>query len=275
MYILYYPPHPALADFVEVICIMGHDFNAGNFLSPVYTFMPTHTRFLCFYLEDSVKVKKKNFSDFEDHGRSIIIGPQVTPVTLDLGRKNVNLLVILKPCGLYRLLGIPLCEMVDCDFDATLVIGPEINSLTEQLMESPTSQERNDIVQTYLLQKVAKIKPILSIDLAMKNLVNAQGKISMDKLAAQCCLSNRQLERQSLQRIGLPPKYFARLIRFSEAYKFKERNPQITWTEIAYHFGYYDQMHLIRDFHHFTGVNPSIVNEKEIIQSVRFNSVVL
>ena len=273
MFSQYFTPHPALVEFVEIICVMNHEFSADSELSPIYTYMPTHTRFWCFYLGDDVRVKRDT-EIFEYHGRSVIIGPQITPVTLDLGKKNDNLIVILKPCGLYRLLGIPLYEIVDCCFDACLVIGPEIYSLTEQLINTKSSAERNTIIQCYLLGKLSSLKPLLPIDLAMGQLVSAQGKISIDILASNACLSNRQLERQSLQRIGLPPKYFARMIRFSETYKFKERNPHVRWTEIAFRFGYYDQMHLIRDFQHFTGINPSFLKEKEIVHSVRFNSLV-
>ena len=107
----------------------------------------------------------------------------------------------------------------------------------------------------------------------MFHLVKAQGNISAESLASKSCISLRQLERQALDRIGLPPKLFARLIRFSEAYKFKERNPHSSWTKIAYHFGYYDQMHLIRDFRNFTGTIPSSIKEEEIEHSVKFNSL--
>lgn len=273
MFSIYFPPHPALADFVEVICIMGHDFNAGNFLSPVYTFMPTHTRFLCFYLGDEVTVRN-GLAEFENHGRSVIIGPQITPVTLDLGKRNSNLLVVLKPCALYRILGVPLHELVDQYFDASLIFGEKINYITEQLMAAKSGVEKNDLIQTYLLDLKHSLKPMLPIDLGMKMLISSNGKFTMDALAKKCCLSNRQLERQSLQRIGLSPKYFARLIRFSEAYKFKEKNPQTTWTVIAHHFGYFDQMHLVRDFHEFTGSNPGVHKEEKILHSVRYNSLV-
>ena len=274
MYTIYFPPHQALADFVEVICVMGHDFSTSDFLSPIYTFMPSHTRFLCFYLGDEVKVKK-GLGAYEHHGRAVIIGPQVTPVTLDLGKKHSNLLVVLKPCALYRMLRIPLDELVDQYFDATLIFGSEIKNLTEELLNTESSDERNQIIQDYLLSKIHTLKPILSIDVAMQKLIASAGKLKMDSLAAQCCLSNRQLERQSLQRIGLTPKYFARLIRFSEAYKFKEKNPHTTWTVIAHHFGYYDQMHLVRDFHEFAGLNPSVFKEEKILHSVKFNSLVV
>ena len=272
MFTIYYAPHPALEEFVETIAIVGHEFTPGSLLSPIYTFMPTHTRFLCFYLEDPVKVKK-GFGAFKGRSRSIIIGPQLTPVTLDLGKKHAALTVVLKPCGLYRLLGIPLREIVDCDFDARLIIGKEIDDVLERLLNAFSNDQKNCIIQGYLLGKLFRLRPALPIDRAMLQLVRAQGNLSMDFLASQSCLGVRQMERLSLDRIGFPPKFFARMIRFSEAYKFKERNPHTPWTEIAPRFGYYDQMHLIRDFHHFTGVNPSTVKEDALLHSVRFNSL--
>ena len=274
MFAQYYNPHPALLEYVESICIMGHDFTSGNLLSPIYTYMPSHTRFLCFYLEDPLE-RKRGSSDFEKRGNAMVIGPQLTPVTIDLGKKQSNVIIMLKPCGLYRLLGIPLEELVDCDFEARLILGKEIEEVTERLMNTFANEQKNSIIQDYLLGKLNKLKPALLIDRAMLQLIKTNGNLSMDKLASQSCLSVRQLERQSLQRIGISPKYFSRVVRFSEAYKFKERNPQTSWIEIAYRFGYYDQMHLIRDFRHFTGINPSMVNETTIVNSVKFNSLML
>jgi hypothetical protein len=135
---------------VEVICIIEHAFETNDMLSPIHTFMPTHTRFLCFYLEDPVKVKKEN-DKFEERARALIIGPQLLPVTLDLGKKHTTVIVVLKPCGLFRLLGIPQYEIVDCDFDASLIIGNEINELIERLLHCSKHHEKNTTIQAYLL----------------------------------------------------------------------------------------------------------------------------
>ena len=77
------------------------------------------------------------------------------------------------------------------------------------------------------------------------------------------CLSLRQFERVCKQRIGMPPKLFARIIRFSKAYRLYENSAYKNWTSIAYECGYFDQMHFIRDFKEFTGVTPRII-EKEL-----------
>jgi AraC-like DNA-binding protein len=270
MVTVYFKPHPALLDYVEVICIMQDAFETDDLLSPIYTYMPTHTRFLCFYLEDPVKVKKED-GEFEERARAIIIGTQLLPVTLDLGKKHTAVIVILKPCGLYRLLGIPQHEIVDCDFEASLLLGNDINELTERLWSK--HEEKNTTIQNYLLSRLTKLKAALPIDKAILPLVRAQGNLSMDFLASQSCLSLRQMERLSLPRIGLSPKFYARIVRFSEAYKYKERYPHSSWTEIAHGFGYYDQMHFIREFKCFTGFNPGILKEGDILKSVGFNSL--
>ena len=83
MFSIYFTPHLALDEFVESVCVMGHDFRTTGFLSPIYTFMPSHTRYLCFYLEDRVAVKK-NDGLFDTRSRALIIGPQLTPVTMNL-----------------------------------------------------------------------------------------------------------------------------------------------------------------------------------------------
>jgi AraC-like DNA-binding protein len=56
------------------------------------------------------------------------------------------------------------------------------------------------------------------------------------------------------------------LVRFSHAWIIKEQQPGISWIKIAYECGYFDQMHLIRDFQEFAGVNPTFI-ESELLKS--------
>ncbi len=58
------------------------------------------------------------------------------------------------------------------------------------------------------------------------------------------------------------PKAYARIVRFSKAYRLHETFPQLSWTEIAHTAGYFDQMHLIKDFKEFAGVNPSVIEQQ-------------
>ena len=263
--------HPALSEYIDNITLVNIDFSEEKDISPIYTFVPTHNRFLSFFLGERIHVKKD--MDFELRERAVIIGPQTNPVTLSFGKKHKELVVCFKPCGMYRLLGIPLNQMVDKDFDARLILGNEIDTLVDQLLHAKSDEKVNHLVQLYLLQRLDSLKPLLPFDLAMIQLVKNIGNIAIENIALQACMSLRQFERKSLERIGLPPKYFSRMIRFSRAFKLKELHPGKPWIHIAHECGYFDQMHFIRDFKSFAGFSPSGLTESDIINSVRFRKL--
>ena len=87
----------------------------------------------------------------------------------------------------------------------------------------------------------------------------------------------RQFERRFLTEVGIRPKVFAKIARFEAALDYKARFTAVPWTDVAYRFGYYDQMHMIHDFGEFTGGTPGKVLDEfetvfvEQIKSMRAN----
>ncbi len=75
-------------------------------------------------------------------------------------------------------------------------------------------------------------------------------------VAADLGVSERQLRRVFHQTIGMTPKAFARLQRFHRALHTAREHRHTTWANIAAAAGYYDQAHLIEDFHAIAGVTP-------------------
>jgi len=72
-------------------------------------------------------------------------------------------------------------------------------------------------------------------------------------------MSPRQFERRFNREIGLPPKLYARIARFESALESKALSATESWTEITNRLGYFDQMHLIKDFREFSGEVPTIL----------------
>lgn len=85
----------------------------------------------------------------------------------------------------------------------------------------------------------------------------AAGRLLIPASAHRAGLSVRQFERRFTQQIGMRPKLYARIARFEAALNYKARSPAQNWTEIAHHFGYSDQMHLVHDFREFSGESPT------------------
>lgn len=75
-------------------------------------------------------------------------------------------------------------------------------------------------------------------------------------VAAELRVSERHLRRVFVDAVGMSPKAFARLSRFSRATDLARAAPRASWASIAAAAGYYDQAHLIEDFHAFAGATP-------------------
>ena len=225
-------------------------------------FPPTPLQFIAFYLDDPVIAQKEGEGTFRKGGRCIVVGPQTTRVNLLVQESHRCFVIAFKPCGLYRLLGIPMNELFDDGFEGTELFGPEMNSITEHLQETGSFSDMVCIVEKFLLHQLDTLKSILPIDAAMEVLVRHEGLGSIDQIASLACLSLRQFERKCHERLGYSPKFFARVVRFSKAYRLREMQPALSWTTIAHEAGYYDQMHFIRDFKQFAGITPTGLAEQ-------------
>ena len=266
MYQQFYEPHPALKEFVNNIMIHHMVFEAAqsqrNFSVPP---LPEHCLF--FFIRDHSDAKDVATNKKETLSSSVIVGPHINRHIMTPGRNHLMIKVGFQPGGLYRLLGIPMNELLCKDsFNATELLGNEMNEVNDQLKEAGSYTEMKTIIENFLLKRKGQLKQALPIDHIFPLLIKERGLMKVDQLASQACLSIRQFERIFRERIGLPPKHFSRMVRFSKAWILKEQTPDLSWVKITYECGYFDQMHLIRDFHEFAGVNPSDI-EVELEQS--------
>ena len=90
---------------------------------------------------------------------------------------------------------------------------------------------------------------------AIEALVEAHGAIDLDWVAAQAGMSPRQFRRRCFEESGLAPKHLCRILRFRHACELAMSRGS-GWAAIAVDAGYFDQAHLIHDFHEFTGRAP-------------------
>ena len=162
------------------------------------------------------------------------------------------------PGVLYRLLHIPLSEFVDSWFDAELATDREMIEVNERLANAPNYTEMVSIVEDYVKIKVKKIETYIHpLDKVASYILANTPKISLDWLANQACLCQRQFSRKFNERIGVSPKLFSRVVRFFNAYKYQEAHPQDDWLSVALLFGYNDYQHMVKDFKEFANVTPT------------------
>ena len=76
-------------------------------------------------------------------------------------------------------------------------------------------------------------------------------------VASDLGVSERHLRRVFREAVGVSPKTFAKLTRFHRALNSAREKDEPAWASIAAAVGYYDQAHLIADFHAIAGTTPS------------------
>lgn len=248
--------HPALKEFVSRIMLIHYQLDSSK-ARPVNPFPPQPEHCLYFYPYDKVICHNSADQSTNTLPQSIIVGPQLSLVNLSMGYNTMVIYVGFVPGALYRLLGVPMEEMCDRSFDSTLFLTSEINVVSEQINSQNNYADILRIVENFLLKKATHLKPILPIDRVVARMTNGPKLVTVDSMAKEACISVRQLERQFKKRIGMGPKVFTKLVRFSRAWNMRERNPDLSWNNIAHHFDYADHMHLIKEFKLFAGTLPS------------------
>ena len=96
------------------------------------------------------------------------------------------------------------------------------------------------------------------------------GSQSVTSVAKDLGVSERHLRRIFHEVVGLSPKAFFKLSRFERALAAGRHSVASAWTDIAAEAGYYDQAHLIKDFHSIAGSTP-----REFLEEVNGQSALI
>lgn len=263
----FYEPDFVLKNYIQTIIIT--DFDSAIVTSKEVTLVPDCYQYLCFILEGKPRFLEKGH--YVERASIILTGLHVVTTAMLMDDNCCFISVQFKPFGLYSFFNIPQEEIVNNCFDATIFMGKSVCLLLERLAEAPDSSVQNQILQAYLKERLNFSKFLLPVDYALNLLVEQGGNPAIEQIAALSCLSIKQFERVCKLRLGISPKYFSKLVRFSNLYKLKEKHPKLPWCRLAIHCGYYDQMHMIRDFKQFTGGNPKMITKDDGFRSFPFD----
>ena len=111
-------------------------------------------------------------------------------------------------------------------------------------------------IESLPIQSPAKL-PDAAIDRVVSLIEQSGGAARMDQLTRAVNLSPRHFDRRFLAAVGLPPKAFARIIRFRAVLDAYQREDFPRWADLALQCGFYDQAHMANEFRQFAGMPPT------------------
>jgi AraC-like DNA-binding protein len=165
-------------------------------------------------------------------------------------------MVALRPLALHAL-GLSAADFTDAVVGLDGVL-PDCRWVAEQLVAEPSHLGRLLVLDAFLKRLFRNARPRPDeVNGAMQRIFQTHGQVKIGALSAQERTSARSLTRKFTDHVGLPPKQYAHVIRFRAVMHHLLVTPGASWLDVAHHFGYYDQSHLIKDFQHFTGRAPT------------------
>jgi AraC-like DNA-binding protein len=155
----------------------------------------------------------------------------------------------------------PIEEFNDRVIDFYDIAGREAALLHSKLLDAETIDKKIELAEQFLLARLsrfghrfAKLKLLNSI---MQELKKDDFFENINSVAGRYGMSSRYLQKIFLNYSGLGPNLFSKITRFQKSLQLVTKN-DLSFTEIAYKCGYYDQSHFIKDFKYFTGFTPSL-----------------
>ncbi len=162
--------------------------------------------------------------------------------------------------GFYRLFRVPCSQLTNRIVSAADVLGPSVDLLYEQLNTTPGLAAKGTFVDAFLFGHLLNHLPLPGHkDLSsIPSRMHRDGHgMNVDRMAHELSMSVRNFERRFVEQVGIPPKLYGCVERFNRALSLKIRYPERGWASVAADCGYFDQMHMVKDFNRFAGSSPA------------------
>jgi len=175
---------------------------------------------------------------------------------MHFGRLDL-ILVIFQPIGAKTFFRMPMNELSGQSIALDALSDPQIMELEGRLMDIADNQTCAHLIEEFLLKRLYPFE-----EYNYKRLTSAiktinHGEMNVSSLAHKACLSQKQFNRIFTDFIGVTPKEFLQITRFTKTSHALQSQPKISLDELAYKYGYYDRSHLIKDFRAFSGYTPT------------------
>lgn len=194
---------------------------------------------------------------FQDAGELLpaaaLIGPSVRALHFRQAGPLAAIGLLLEPQAVMLISGLPNRDSCGHCFSLHDLAIASANTLTDQVAQAESEKSRCELLFRWLRLHIARDAKAATKTLAAGELSTVLG-LGLDEACRQLGIGARQLERRSLDLLGMSPKRAQAVLRMqsalTEALSAREAKGR---AELALRHGYYDQSHMARDLRGLAG----------------------
>jgi AraC-like DNA-binding protein len=197
----------------------------------------------------------------EDHSLTSIhpttfTGQITAKKTIKFDQPGTIITVVFTAIGLYSLFRLKMSDISDNAVNCMDVIDDfELTGCRERIFNQYSPEKAIVALEDYFhVHPVIGKNDLRNIDKVVHEIFSNNGNIDINLLLDKANMSLKTFQRHFNEKIGITPKLFSRIVRFSHAMKMLERKRGIF--DIVDACGYADQAHFIKEIKLFAGKSP-------------------
>jgi AraC-like DNA-binding protein len=183
-----------------------------------------------------------------------VCGPQTGPIEIDTAQQRFIMGVEFQPGGAAGITRTAVHELAETHVALADLIGRDADKLHARLVDARSAAERFEILEAWLLERLARAKSTRS---AAAHAIGLLERMNVAEVGRQMGLAPKRLIRAFRDEVGLTPKRFCRIRRFERLLEAIDGQCEIDWARVGTWHGYYDQAHLVHEFRGFSGYSPT------------------
>lgn len=201
---------------------------------------------------------------------AVVCGQLTKPLILESSRNAGMIGIRFHPNGMAPFLSASMHSISDIRVSAENMFT-ETDKFIEEIINSANDKHRIAACYRFLIGSMHPTCRNFSVRHALDLIIQSRGTISVKHLASTIGVSKRSLELAFREEVGTSPKMFCRITRFRRVFdEVSKETSSVDWIQTALDSGFFDQSHLIRDFHRFSGRSPTsfLANKTTFTQTV-------
>lgn len=191
----------------------------------------------------------------EEVTSSMVYGTTTRRMDIQIDPENHYVGIRFKPGQSRHFINLTAQDLTDAAELSQDILDFSLEEFLEKLPRSGIAKRLDTLLENHLkTQQPEETK----IDNVIALIQDAKGLLRIEDAVVYSGKSRRQFERVFKETVGVSPKFFSLITRFSHATTLITHLSHSTLADIAADAGYSDQSHMNHDFKRMTGVTPKI-----------------
>lgn len=260
-------PGPPLGDYVESIW-----YARGTVPYKREKIAPTGSTVAVFVLGDPIiETADDGRGEAVRAERGFLIWPHDRPVINEPTGETFAVGVVCTPVGAGPALGVSPALLRGRAVDLEQVWS-RAAAIREPLESAAGARGMLDVLETELRASLANGGARVERCKEAAAQLEADPTTPVAAIARDLGISHAHLDREFTSVVGLTPRALSRLLRVRRLLARIDVSGEVPWAGLAVDLGWYDQVHLIRDFKRHTGVTPTRYIEAQSVFSASAKS---